>query len=330
MLKGYLEQQGFKKFGPNWQEERAAKRAALANMPSPTEARAQRAATLESTQSLAPYREAQGTALADRTELARLAMEHKQAVDALALDPENPANKLRAAQTQKALADASLSAAKATNPAAFRAAGGAHSRGPGIKMSGEGGKPVVWYPQTQEVISAPEGVGLPDTSDMRNKVAGRQLATVSIQAVKALSQNIITKVGPAQRAQAMVRGAEAVFGNDPAFRTYQDARMALAGNLAVAQQGSRPSDADIKAIWLPLVPDAFRDTSESNTMKWNLIETMMGVGTGGQGEQGMAPAGAPAPPAVPAAPAPLGPAPSTAPTIEEWVRGPNGQLVRRK
>ncbi len=53
--------------------------------------------------------------------------------------------------------------------------------------------------------------------------------------------------------------------------------MALAGNLAVGQQGSRPSDADIKAIWLPLVPDPYRDTRESAAAKWNLINTMSGT-----------------------------------------------------
>ena len=118
------------------------------------------------------------------------------------------------------------------------------------------------------------GAGQPETADMRNKEAGRSLVSKSINAIESLSRSIITKIGPAQRAEAIKRGAEAVFGTDPEFRTYQDARMALAGNLAVAQQGSRPSDADIKAIWLPLVPDAYRDTSESANLKWNLIKTM--------------------------------------------------------
>ena len=114
----------------------------------------------------------------------------------------------------------------------------------------------------------------PPTSDMRNKVAGRSLVEKSINAIQDLSVRIISKIGPAQRVEAVKRGLEATFGNDPEFRTYQDARTALAGNLAVAQQGSRPSDADIKAIWLPLVPDAYRDTSASAKMKWDLIRTM--------------------------------------------------------
>ena len=115
---------------------------------------------------------------------------------------------------------------------------------------------------------------LAPTSEMRSKANARQLVQTSIDAVKNLSDQIITKVGVAQRASAIKRGAEAVFGSDPQFRTYQDSRMALAGNLAVAQQGSRPSDADIKAIWLPLVPDPYRDTKESAEMKWAMIKTM--------------------------------------------------------
>lgn len=122
-------------------------------------------------------------------------------------------------------------------------------------------------------------LGPAPTSEMRNKAEGRKLAMASIAAVKAYSDRVIRRVGPAQRAEAIHRGADAVFGNDPEFRTYQDARRALAGNLAVAQQGSRPSDADITAIWLPLVPDAYRDTADSAAMKWDLINTMTMPGT---------------------------------------------------
>lgn len=122
--------------------------------------------------------------------------------------------------------------------------------------------------------AAGQTVGLAPTAAMREKAAGRELVGKSINAIKTLSDKIITRVGPSQRADAIKRGVDTVFGNDPAFRTYQDARMALAGNLAVGQQGSRPSDADIKAIWLPLVPDPYRDTKESADLKWQLINTM--------------------------------------------------------
>lgn len=118
------------------------------------------------------------------------------------------------------------------------------------------------------------GLKPPPTADMRNKAEGRTFVKRSIDAIKALSEKVITKRGVAQRATAAGRSVEAALGNDPEYRTYQDARKALAGNLAVAQQGSRPSDADILSIWLPLVPDVFRDTDESAAMKWDLINTM--------------------------------------------------------
>lgn len=138
---------------------------------------------------------------------------------------------------------------------------------------------------TREITNAAGTTVAPaPTADMRNKVAARQLVKQSIDSIQTLGDTIITKIGPAQRATAAIRGAEAVFGSDPSFRAYQDARTALAGNLAVAQQGSRPSDADIKAIWLPLVPDPFRDTSESAALKWKLIREMSNVGAAGNEE----------------------------------------------
>lgn len=127
------------------------------------------------------------------------------------------------------------------------------------------------------------GYGPAPTADMRNKEAARGFVGKSIGAIEQLSQKVITKVGPGQRAQALVRGWDAVMGQDPEYRVYQDARMALAGNLAVAQQGSRPSDADIRAIWLPMVPNVFTDTTESAAMKWQLIRIMQNQ-AGGTGE----------------------------------------------
>ena len=128
------------------------------------------------------------------------------------------------------------------------------------------------------------GANQPDTADMRNKQAGKAAAGMAVQAVRDLGARIFTKVGPAQRIESIQRGAEAIWGTDPEFRTYQDSRMALAGTLAVEQQGSRVSDADVKALWLPMVPDAYRDTKESYELKWKLMDAMRGV----------VPAGAPA------------------------------------
>lgn len=176
-------------------------------------------------------------------------------------------------------------------------------------------------PKTGDIVRATDaeirarGLQQPDTADMRNKEAGKRTAARAVDAVKTIGARVITKVGPAQRMDAIKRGAEAVFGNDPEFRTYQDSRMALAGTLAVEQQGSRVSDADVKALWLPMIPDAYRDTSESYKLKWDLINSMRGVTDrqpplaggrirvqGPNGESGTVPAGTAMPPGWKAAP----------------------------
>ena len=128
------------------------------------------------------------------------------------------------------------------------------------------------YMTPDEIRSS--GATRPDTADMRNKQVGRGNLARTVDEVQALSLSIIDKVGVKQRANAIKRGSAAVFGNDPAFKTYQDARLAIAGNLAVGQQGSRPSDADVIRIWLPLVPDAYADTRDSAMMKWRLVRSM--------------------------------------------------------
>lgn len=110
-----------------------------------------------------------------------------------------------------------------------------------------------------------------ETADMRNKKDARKAAATAVESIKRLGEQIITQTGVAQRGTAAARAVKARLGNDPTFRTYQDARMMLAGNLAVLQQGSRVSDADVKAIWLPLIPDVFEDTAESAKLKWRVI-----------------------------------------------------------
>ena len=119
--------------------------------------------------------------------------------------------------------------------------------------------------------------GRPSTADMRNKQNGRKLVGPSITAVKALSERVITLNGTEQRLKAIKEGTLAALGEEPEFKTYQAARNSLAGNLAVAQQGARPSDADIEKVWLPLVPDAYSDTAESAEMKWDLIYLMSNI-----------------------------------------------------
>ena len=58
--------------------------------------------------------------------------------------------------------------------------------------------------------------------------------------------------------------------------------MALAATLAVAQQGTRPSDVDVLRVWAPKIPDPYRDTAESQAQKWRLIDIELQQ-TGGPG-----------------------------------------------
>lgn len=140
------------------------------------------------------------------------------------------------------------------------------------------GRTVTKFIRPEEGQEVPVG----QTADMRNKEASRALLVPAINALEALSQRVITKpLSIQQKAESLIRGLDAALANDPDFRTYQDARMALAGNLAVAQQGSRPSDADIRAIWLPLVPDVFKDTEDSAEQKWQMIRINSGLSGGG-------------------------------------------------
>lgn len=150
---------------------------------------------------------------------------------------------------------------------------------PVVTQTGAGPQLLDRSTATTKPITNEQGqvIGPAPTAEMRNREAARGLVVPGLNEVEKLSQQVITHIGPTQRAAAVKRGAAAVLGSDPQYRTYQDARRALAGNLAVLQQGSRPSDADIQAIWLPLVPDVFADTTQSAQMKWRLIRIMAGL-----------------------------------------------------
>ena len=163
---------------------------------------------------------------------------------------------------------------------------------------GQGGPPLIVV-QTQDeagnpiakIVRKEEGAqfAAPPTADTQNAKFRTQKIVPAINAIKGLGDKVITeKAAIVQRAKASGRKVESVLGDDPDFKAYQAARFALAGNLAVAQQGSRPSDADIFRVWLPLVPDEFSDTQNSAALKWELILKMSGLepGGGAQGKKG--------------------------------------------
>jgi hypothetical protein len=112
------------------------------------------------------------------------------------------------------------------------------------------------------------------TVDERTKEIARAQIEPAIAELERLSKGLITQhAASVQRALGSGMSIEAAIGNNPDYRVYQDARQALAATLAVAQQGSRITDMDVK-IWLNMLPDVFRDTADSAEMKWRLARTM--------------------------------------------------------
>jgi hypothetical protein len=136
---------------------------------------------------------------------------------------------------------------------------------------------------TGQVLSGVTGA---PTAEQRNKASARKDAVGLINMLREMSDRIIKRVGPAQRADAARRGVAAVFGADPEFKVYQDLRYSLALNLAVMQQGSRPTDPDVQKGALPLVPDPFSDTDDSATMKWAYVDTLIDPKKAGNNQAG--------------------------------------------
>lgn len=111
--------------------------------------------------------------------------------------------------------------------------------------------------------------------------AQRTSAQKTYEILKEMGDEIISKVGPAQRATALKRGAEAVFGSDPNFRAYQDLKMSLAGRMA-RMFDPRPSDVDLLRVWAPMIPDPYTDTAASAKIKWGVV----GLAFGGEDPRG--------------------------------------------
>lgn len=140
------------------------------------------------------------------------------------------------------------------------------------------GNPITRFvdPQAgQEFQSQP-----PASTQSRNEA--KKTVANSISQMEELSKKVITeKQAIAQKAKAAGRSVDAFLANDPEYLAYQAGRMSLAGNLAVAQQGARPSDTDIQRVWLPLVPDMYVDPIDSAKLKWKMIRTNIGIDKGG-------------------------------------------------
>jgi hypothetical protein len=88
-----------------------------------------------------------------------------------------------------------------------------------------------------------------------------------------ISLSISDKMGPQARMAAITRGPDAVLGNDPAYKTYQNFRTSLAVMASVAAQGSRPSDADVFKAALPMIPPVTATRQEAQAA-WALVYQM--------------------------------------------------------
>lgn len=119
-----------------------------------------------------------------------------------------------------------------------------------------------------------------DPAAMQAKDEARKNLIPGLNLVKGVGDRLINLRGVAQRAQAAGQSVDSALGNNPEYRAYNDARFALAANLAVMQQGSRPSDADIIRGWLPLIPSVFNDTDQSSDIKWQMVEALAGLPPG--------------------------------------------------
>ena len=136
----------------------------------------------------------------------------------------------------------------------------------------------VYVPELGMNVLQPRSAGLQlpraPTAKMQEMAEARGQMASKITTLQSLSNRIITKVGPAQRADAIARGAEAVYGTDPEFRSYMDLKDAMGMQLAVSNQGAAQlSDRDVE-IWSKLVPDPYRDTAESSDIKWAMLRSM--------------------------------------------------------
>lgn len=325
LLNAQIDRTGAEAYGtPDWRQKRqmdqvaaAKSEADLMNMPSPDEAAAQREAGMEATRALTGYREAQTGALGSRMQQADAAVALKKAQDDFARDPNNPANKLRVAQAQRALAASKLDEARADNPERFRSAGG----GSGTLLPWTGtdpntGEPVVIDRRTGQKI---EGVAAPLTSDQRNMERYDITVPVQIQAVQDALDKVKTSAGTWGGAvKAQVPGTEAYYDAEG----YNRLITGIAATAARAMGDNRISDTD-RAAYAALYGVASRlvATPPGTELAQRLLDQAKGLiaktqeaRAGARAHGGMAPtAGAtrptPSAPATPAAASPGGPDP---------------------
>lgn len=129
------------------------------------------------------------------------------------------------------------------------------------------GDTVTKFVKPTENLEIPVG----ETADMRNRKAARERMSPTINSARQLSQKVITETAAVvQRAKASGMSVDAALRGHPTYQAYQAGRSALAVNLAVAKQGSRPTEADVQ-IELMQIPDVFSDPVETAALKWAML-----------------------------------------------------------
>lgn len=146
-----------------------------------------------------------------------------------------------------------------------------------ILYAGAAQGPVVIDPRSgiaREVVDrAGQPLPRPPTAEQLNRQDALKQIVPIFRTMKSLGEQVIAGTGPAQRATALARGVGAMVGLDPIFRTYQDFRGSFASMIAVATQGSRPSDVDVLRTALPIIPNPYSDDRRSAALKWWMIFT---------------------------------------------------------
>jgi hypothetical protein len=116
--------------------------------------------------------------------------------------------------------------------------------------------------------------GLSSTTAMRNVEADRARISPKVDWLKSIADRLITEKGLLQRKLGSEEAVYAALGENPAYRTYVDTRGSFSIEIAAIVNKGRPTDIDAQEV-AKVIPDPFRDTSESAALKWTYLDLMM-------------------------------------------------------
>lgn len=344
LLNAQINKTGTETYGtPNWRENAAAAKVGLArqeqelaNMPTAEDAAALREATIANTEAMADWRGAQTSGMRERLDLARADAAVRKANSDFARDPNNPASKLKLAQAEKYKAEATLAARRAANPDAFRSTprGGQPSYQALVDpVTGEvRGYYNIRNPTDTQPVQ-PEFEGMRKTPLSSPEVEKRALLESTLsdaEYLDALIQqpNVKGVIGPVVgRFTDLKRKWGA--GVEPDINDLFHISDNLSDMLLRARSGAQINEQEYRRLRI-LVPDPRTPfpTFSDNLRRFRIEAGNVLAARRGQPVSQMPPqGGTPVRPAAAPAPSPAAPA---AGAVEEWVRGPDGKLTRRR